>query len=214
MKPIIDRERQARPLQNVQVYLRFSEQRLPRKGKREAVAQELVRVVEAVACHPAFRPQDTVVEFAPRTTIAAVRSQMDEVMLPAEDWPLSAHCLASLSVSRRHVLAWPPWNCQNDTTAWLGPDVEELHRILEGKAEKAQEYDLGSRPLWLLVVCEVVGDLQSHIFPRNEGELTQLVIAVEDTGFDFQKGPFSEVWLFSSFGGERLRLHPLRRLHA
>src|SRR5690349_11101684 len=60
--------------------------------------------------------------------------------------PEVAGRLESLIVSR-HPAAWPPWDCQNATTAWLGPDGDEFKRVLEGKAAAAADYDLGGLPL-------------------------------------------------------------------
>jgi hypothetical protein len=92
--------------------------------------------------------------------------------------------------------------------AWLGPDVEEFKRILEGKAKLAQGYGLTETPLWLLVVCEVFGDLESHVFPQSEADVVALAATLRETGFDFDGGPFAEVWLFSAFTDTRRRLHP------
>lgn len=102
----------------------------------------------------------------------------------------------------------PRWHCQNADTAWLGPDVDELCRILEGKSKKAKKYNLGGAPLWLLVDCATGGDLQSHIFPTSTKEMVRLAGAVNQTGFDFAAGPFAEVWLLSAIGEGRVRLYP------
>lgn len=154
-------------------------------------------------------------EFAPRAKIESFSVQDDDaVLLPTEDWQDIATRLESLIVSR-HLLEWPSWDCQNATTSCLGPEVGEFKRILEDKAKAAKEYTWGSLPLWLLIACDALedggearGDLASHIFPRNGAEQDQIADVLKQTGFDFQTGPFSEVWLFSCFTGERYRLHP------
>jgi hypothetical protein len=131
-----------------------------------------------------------------------------------EDWPELSRRLESLIVSH-HFLEWPPWICLNAAGAWLAPDVAEFKRILDDKAVAAEGYALGGLPLWLLIVCETVdnggeshGDLSSHVFPRDEAEQDLLTDLLRQTGFEFPAGPFSQVWLFSSFTGGRLRLHP------
>ena len=154
-------------------------------------------------------------EFAPRAQIKSFGDFDDDtVFLPQEDWPDLARRLESLIVSR-HILEWPSWDCQNASTAWVGPDVVEFKRILEDKTNAAEGYALGGLPLWLLIVCDAVedggeshGDLSSHIFPRNEAEEDHLDDVLRQTGFNFQDGPFTQVWLFSNFTKERRRLHP------
>jgi hypothetical protein len=206
VEPVLDRERRARPsLQDIQVSLGFTDRKLPRTSEHAALARELVRVVEVVAPHPMLSAHGMDVVFLPRDTILRAGSQFyDVIFLATEDWPQASKHLSWLKVSRWWGLTWPPWQCPDITCAWLGPEVEELRRVLEGKASKARNYNLGGSPLWLLVVCEVSGDLQSHIFPR----LAELLTGLQETGFDFPGGPFSEVWLLSAFGGGRLRLHP------
>jgi hypothetical protein len=165
--------------------------------------------VEDVAGQLAHPGQEVEVEFLPRHTIAALGSRLENTLfLATEDWPQASKDVSLLHVSRWPGVTWPTWQCQDVATAWLGPDVEELRRVLEGKRAKAQHYDLGGAPLWLLIVSEVQGDLQSHIFPRNENDLAQLLDVLRQTGFRFEDGPFAEVWLLSAFSGGRLRLHP------
>jgi hypothetical protein len=130
-----------------------------------------------------------------------------EVFMPEEDWKI-ASAVTSLNVSRHTGVSVPRWHCQNAATAWLGPDVDEFCRILQGKRKKAQKYNLSGAPLWLLVVCAMGGDLQSHIFPTNVEERTRFGEAVRQTGFDFAAGPFAEVWLLSAQGEGRIRLYP------
>ena len=215
VEPTVNSERQVRSLKYVQAHLRFADSHLPGKALGPAVARELVGAVASAVADRRFTGTEAMVEFAPRAQIESFGAFEDgTVFLPQEDWPDFARRLESLTVSR-HPLEWPSWDCQNASTSWVGPDVEEFKRILEDKAKAAEEYTLGCMPLWLLVVCDSVddggeshGDLTSHIFPRNEAEADQLRDVLRQTGFDFQAGPFAEVWLFSNFGMQRLRLHP------
>jgi hypothetical protein len=214
--PTVDSERQTRPdLKNVQAHFRFKDTHLPDKSEGPAVARALVGAIAAAVADPRFTGSEAAVEFVPRAQLPPFGSFEDgTVFLPEEDWPDIAERLASLEVSR-YPLEWPSWDCQNATTAWVGPEVGEFKRILEEKAEAAKGYTLGGLPLWLLIVCDAVecggdshGDLSSHIFPRNEVEADRIADVLRQTGFDFQTGPFTEVWLFSDFTRERRRLHP------
>jgi hypothetical protein len=209
LAPALDRERQTKPtLQDVQVLLGFSGRTPPTRGKHKLLATELARLIEQVA-ERLVPGQEVEVTFLPANLIATMGGPWDDADFWAaeEEWPQLSKELSSLYVSR-----WPGerpnWRCQDVGTAWSAAEVEEFRRILEGKTAKAQHYDLGGAPLWLLIVCEVFGDLQSHIFPRTDADVAQLHAALEQTGFDFQGGPFSEVWLLSEFANCRLRLHP------
>lgn len=217
VEPPVNGERQSRPiLKNVQVYFRFSARHLPGKAQGAAVAKDLVGAVAAAVADRRFTGCEAMVEFAPRTQIESFRDFQDgTVFLPEEDWPGISRRVESLTVSRGHHLEWPFWNCLNATTSFVGPEATEFKRILEDKTEAVKNYTLAGLPLWLLIVCESIedgceshGDLASHIFPRNEAEQDHLTDVLRQTGFDFQKGPFAEVWLFSQFSGERRRLHP------
>jgi hypothetical protein len=192
-------------IKDVSVHLRLNENRLPKKNECEVIAADLVRLVEVVVKNAAFRNADTLVEFGPKASLPA--NCPGEVFLPVEDWKV-ATTLSSLNVSRHPSVPVPLWHCLNANTAWLGPDVEEFSRILESKRKKAQKYNLGGAPLWLLVVCATDGDLQSHIFPQNAEECERLADAVKQTGFDFTDGPFEQIWLLSAIGEGRVRLHP------
>jgi hypothetical protein len=92
--------------------------------------------------------------------------------------------------------------------AWTGPDTNEFARMLEGKAKKARGYDRAGTELWLLVVCETHGDVESHVFPQGAGTVAALETKIRETGFDFETGPFAEIWLLSAFTGGQRRIHP------
>jgi len=166
-------------IKDVSAHLTLNEERLPKKKDCEAMASDLVCLVEAVVGNPSFRDADTMVEFGQKATIPPACPGV--VFLPEEDWKV-ASALTSLNVSRHRGVLVPHWHCQNADTAWLGPDVDEFCRILEGKKNKAQKYNLGGAPLWLLVVCATGGDLQSHIFPTSAEERARLADAVKGPG--------------------------------
>jgi hypothetical protein len=192
-------------IKDVSVHLSLNEKRLPKRKECEGIAADLVRLVEAVIASPMFRPDRTLVDFGKKSSLPP--ASQGEVFLPEEDWKV-ASALSSLEASRHPGVPVPRWHCQNADTAWLGPDVDEFCRILDGKTKKAAKYNLGGSRLWVLVVCATGGDLQSQIFPLNDGEHKALADAVKQTGFDFAAGPFAEVWLLSAQGEGRVRLHP------
>ena len=207
--PLLEQERQCLvDLRGVGVHLRFNDTRIPEKRDQQAFACELLQVIRVAAAQGVpGRPADVV--FAPQATIEEASRLMPEYyFLPEEKWPLTSKNLSSLSVSRWPINAWVPWHCLNVIGAWVGPDKNEFARILEGKAKKAQDYDLVGAELWLLVVCETHGDLESHIFLQTEDDVAVLETMIRETGFDFAMGPFAEVWLLSAFTGNQRRIHP------
>jgi hypothetical protein len=208
--PLLEQERQTLDvLRGVGAHLQFNEARIPDRRDHQALARELVQVIHLAAAR-AVPGGDVEVIFEPQATVEeASRLVPDYYFLPKEQWPLTSKNLSYLSVSRWPIDAWVPWNCLDATLAWVGPDKNEFARILEGKAKKAQYYDLVGAELWLLVVCETHGDVGSHIFPQGEAGVAVLETKIRETGFDFAAGPFAEVWLLSAFTGSQRRIHPL-----
>jgi hypothetical protein len=213
LEPILDQGRRSvASLQEIRVFLGFQDQRLPRHEEHAALAQELVRLVEHVATLATPHGQTISVVWLDRAELANLPGQLGEMRLVAkEDWPETSKHLSFLKVSRWTGVGWPPWGCPAVDAAFASPTEVELRRVLDGKATKARDYELNGAPLWLLVVCESHGDLQSHIFPRNDEDLAQFAATLDEAGFDFQGGPFDEVWLLSAFTGARLRLYPSRQ---
>jgi hypothetical protein len=207
--PRLERERQTlESLRGVGVNLQFNEARIPDKRDHQALARELMEVIQLAAARAVpGRPADVV--FGPEATIEkANRLVPDYYFLQEEKWPLVAKNVPSLSVSRWPINTWVPWNCLNVMGAWVGPDKNEFARILEGKAKKAQGYDVAGAELWLLMVCETHGDVESHVFPQGEASVAVLEEKIRETGFDLATGPFAEVWLLSAFTGSQRRIYP------
>lgn len=213
--PLLDSERRKRSLRNIQVHLRFADSRLPGKREAAAVARELAGAVAAAVANPCFAGDHTAVEFIPAAQIDSLSGIGDgTVFLSLEAWPEMMGRLQCLTVYRQ-FLDWPSWACQNATTSWIGPEAADFKRILEDKAKAAKDYSVAGLPLWLLIVCDVIddgaeshGDLASHIFPSGEAERDELMEKLEEAGFCFESGPFTQVWLFSSFMRRRLQLYP------
>jgi hypothetical protein len=207
--PLLDQERQTQEgLRGIGVQLQFNEGRIPDRRDHQALARELMQIIQLAAARALpGRPAEVV--FGPQATLEeASRVVSEYYFLPEEKWPLASKNVSFLSVSRWPTQAWVPWNCFDVMGAWVGPDTSEFARILEGKAKKAQDYDLAGAELWLLVVCETEGDLESHVFPQGEDSVSVLETKIRETGFDFAKAPFAEVWLLSAFSGSQRRIHP------
>jgi hypothetical protein len=206
--PALDKERRSMDsLRGVGVHLGFNKARMPQKRDHEALVRELLQIAEIAA--PVDANIAVEVEFRPLTTIEqAIRFMPDCHFLAAEGFPLASESLSHLSVTSWPIDGWPPWVCSNAASAWLGADESEFARILESKAKKSQNYDLVGAELWLLVVCETFGDLESHIFPKSEEDVAALEETIRETGFDFATSPFAQVWLLSAFTGSHRRIHP------
>jgi hypothetical protein len=215
LHPVLDQERRSKPsLLDVRVHLGFSDKKLPGRRLHKGLAQELVSLVEDVASRLTAPGQDAEVVLLSRSDLERVVKTIgphsgDIVFRAKEDWPQVSEHLSFLTVTRWWGVVWPPWGYPELECAWLGPDTTEFRRILDGKARLASKYDLGGASLWLLIVCEDFGDLQSHVFPRDASDFEQLVVAFQKSGLDFQASPFSQVWLLSAFSGGRLPIYPL-----
>lgn len=209
--PLLEQERQALDdLRGVGVHLQFNEAQIPNKRDHRTLVRELLQVMQLAAAR-ATPDQPAKVVFGPQSTVEeANRLVPDYYFLPEEKWSLTSKNVSCLEVSRWPIDVWAPWICLNAMAAWAGPDTDEFARILEGKAEKAKGYDLVGAAFWLLVVCETHGDLESHIFPKDEYSAEALEKKIRETEFDFAEGPFAEVWLLSAFTGSQRRIHPPR----
>jgi hypothetical protein len=214
LEPELERLRRARPnLQHVGVRVGFRDRRLPQRRDQSALARELVELVERVAPALANYAADIDVVFLPREMIDRVPAAVQGcVFVPQEDWPRCCQHLSGISVRRRDIIVWPPWNCPQVMAAFVGFTGDELAEILRVKAAKAHGYELGDAPLWLLVVTDLGDDVRSHAFPTNDNDLRNLAAAIRASGFDFGASPFEEVWLYSEFTGARLCLYPAARL--
>ena len=190
-------------MKDVAAWFDFKKLRLPKKQDHQAIAEDLVRAVEAVL--PNIPPDQTVkVDFLPRKTLATLPSYTPGwFFLAAEDFPIAAAHFNVICVNEGL------WSCPRMIGGWQAPSADEFGRILETKARKAKKYDTKGKPLWLLIVAELVNDQESHVFPRGDGELAYLRDQIVATGFDFAAGIFREVWLFSEFTGASIRLHPV-----
>jgi hypothetical protein len=206
----LDRAGRARPsLHGLQVFLEFKNPRLPRRADQAGLAEELLRLVESLVPVLSER-REVKVSFVPRQKLAncPLPPGFEWTFLPEEDWPRAAEHIDWLSVTHYGLPFWLPWHCPSVDAAFVGPEPDEFSRIMEGKARKAAGYSPGDSPLWLLVICDTVGDVQSNIYPSFQGDWERLLSAVRATGFDFGASPFQEVWLFSATTGGRARLHP------
>jgi hypothetical protein len=210
IEKILDRERRARPsLQHIHLRLNFKDKGLPRQNEHQAFAFELIRLVEEVAAKSVHPDHEIKIAFLPKSSFASLGGKLGGFdFFAEEDWPQVSKQLSGLHISYNPELPWLPWCCMNVAGAWVGPEEVEFLRIFNTKAAKAPSYNLQGSPLWLLVVCNLFHDLQSHIFPQDDDDLATLLAQLGELGFDFENGPFNQVWLLSAAGKNRLRLHP------
>jgi hypothetical protein len=224
----IDRLRQQKPsLKHPGARLRFRDPELPRKSTHAQIAEGVVELVETVAAQHAFDEGDFQIGFMPEAVMpkwgapacellpgrrcycipgpATLGTSGSQLYLAQEEWPQLSPILASIDVHCT-PFAWPPWNCPDIQGAWIEPSGREFRAVLRAKQEKARKYPLSGAPLWLLIVCDVPGDLSSHIFPENGGDQARLRQAIADSDFIFDASPFGEVWLFSQFCSSTLSI--------
>ncbi len=162
-----------------------------------------MEIIPLVAGKSGSPDDEAEVVFIPAVDVEkASRAVPGYCFLPQERWPVASQSLSALWVARFPLIASPPWACVDAEGAWIRPDDEEFSRILEGKRRKAQGYALKDMDLWLLIVCDTLGDLESHVFPEGQEGVSELEATIGKTGFDFLNGPFTEVWLLSAFTRE------------
>ena len=210
LEPTLDRLRRERPaLGTLQAHIDFNDHRLPKRREHPRLATEIIAIAETVAPRLCRIGEEIEIIFLPRRLVYQLsRWDEEEERLAEEDWPFASTHLNSLSFCVWPELNWPPWRCPRINGAWFAPSVEHFRLIVTGKTSKAVKYTLNGAPPWLLIVCEVPGDVQSHIFPTDAAKRRHLHETIRDTGYDFGNGPFSQVWLFSAFSGSRLQLFP------
>jgi hypothetical protein len=195
-------------LKGVSATIDFKDELLPKKNEHLELAKDLVRAAESAIQRI---PQDGRIRvgFIPKTYLSQIPREVgDWTFLPEEDFPAAAKHLNLLHLGSGHYLEWPPWFCPRLLGAWTAPSDEVLTHILESKKQKAARYDTQGRPLWLLIIGEVLNDPESHVFPRSEEDVCYLHEQVVATGFDFSVAPFQQVWVLSEFKGDVVRLYP------
>jgi hypothetical protein len=127
-------------------------------------------------------------------------------VLATEDWPLSSSLLTHIGVVSAPGLRGIQWQCLNASWKWVHPKVQEFIEIIRIKSEKAKSYTIGNSPLWLLVVCDSMPDVASHVHPIIGEDVDSFTANLKDGGLDFNATPFEEIYLLSAFSGSRLRL--------
>ncbi|WP_148597528.1 hypothetical protein [Aquisphaera giovannonii] len=127
--------------------------------------------------------------------------------------PLAAKSLLSVTYSK-HPVDWQPWSCPQIDAGWSKVSAEKFRSILEEKSAKVwknsgdpSRYPPGASS-WLLIICDEVNDMSAHVFPSDSVARTALLQTIANCGFDFEKSPFNEIWLFSEFRQSKLRLFP------
>jgi hypothetical protein len=207
----LDSLRQQNPsLRGIELRIHFNDPRLPKQKVLDDLAIELIDMVADLVGNATPLPPEINVCFQEASFISKYGQVFSDYMfLSSERWPLCSRCLSTISMHVRDMLVWPPWWCPQLSMAWIGPSQAEFDRILSQKAEKAVAYDLRKFPLWLLVVCDLIGDPKSHLSLTYQDDIAELFKAIQGYGFDLATGPFNQVWLFSAFTRQRIRLHPV-----
>jgi hypothetical protein len=207
--PLIEAARQASPVaRSVAAWLDFKDVRLPKSRDHSRVARALIAAVEA-AIPRIPQGRSVRVGFLPRDTVARLPTHdWGWTFLASEDFPDAAQYFNVICLESDPGWHMPFWHCPRMNAGWCAPSADEFGRILDSKARKARKYDAHGRPLWLLIVAELLNDQESHVFPRGQEYLAYLREQVSNTGFDFATGPFQQVWLFSEFTEGKVRLCP------
>ena len=213
LEPTIDAARKMNSaLKGICVTFDFNDVRLPKSRTHKVVAEALITAVEAAA--PRILTDRLIkVSFLDRATIATLSAQVGNppyvgnwTFLASEDFPVAAEHFNVIRLEAYPQWEWPPWSCPRTMGGWNSPCADEFREILEAKQGKAKKYNTHGRPLWLLIVSDLISDMESHVFPKDGEELASLRERIAATGFDFAKGPFQQVWLFSRFSKCSVRL--------
>jgi hypothetical protein len=201
-------------LKAVGAWVNFFDTKLPSLGKKEIeqFANELVELARQVTS-TLGSSEDLKISFSPRSTTGKYPViQCGWHRFPGEDWPLISLHLNTVKFTKTPVV-WPRWHCYQTDSGWMSLKVETFGKIFEDKERKVRN-KLGAGiqtrgvPLWLVIVSDLLNDLSSHVFPSNEWDSEELFRIIRATGYDFAGSPFSQVWLFSEFTRQKIRLDP------
>ena len=204
-------------LQGIHGFVVFSDNKLPplRRQETDQFADELVRLAEQVS--PTLGAAGELkISFLPRTDLERLPFNFPGLcLLPKEDWPLISQHLGAVTFMRVPD-RWPRWACPQTDAGYSQMTSERFGRIFDDKDSKVREarQDVhrfpSGLPLWLVIVSDLLNDLTSHLFPSNEEDREELFKAVRESGYDFSSSAFTEIWLYSEFSGQKLRLFPVQ----
>lgn len=198
----------------------FSDNKLPslRRQDSDQFAGELVRLAGQVS-QELLATDKLKISFSPRTDPARPPFiKPGWCLLPNEDWPLISQHLVVVTFKRvldqRVLDQWPRWTCLQTDAGWTQMTSGRFRRIFDDKDSKVrkacqhvQRFPPGV-PLWLVIVCDMLNDMTSHLFPTNKEDREELFRAMRESGYDFSSSAFTEIWLYSDFSGHKLRLFP------
>jgi hypothetical protein len=134
-------------------------------------------------------------------------------LYPTEDWQIISQHISAITFSK-FLAAWTRWQCPQTETGYTSRRPETFRDIFDEKDKKIREALPGAGspghgvPLWLVIISDTLTDMTSHLFPSNEADRVELFRAIRESGYDLANSPFTEVWLYSDFHQQKLRLHP------
>jgi hypothetical protein len=192
------------------IHVRLSLQHVPLPEKRyhRVLAGELVELLN--------RHLPSLEHLGKPITVYFFRSDLpkrfirpDEAFETLSAFPLLARHVMQATISLDEIRAVHAVDFAGANGAFVMPQAEVFSNIFQSKLKKSQKYQLDGRPLWLLIACEVSGDVSSHIFPTNDTDWKDLREAIDQTQFDFAGSPFAQVWLYSTWTRMAIRVHPV-----
>jgi hypothetical protein len=195
---------------DIVIKLGFTDPRLPRKEHHASLVDELFRLIRALVAQPVPSERPQKIGFTSALIPQCIPPfEREWISLGKDSWPICSQHLRWLSIQRMPGIGNCPISCPDLDGAWCSVTDSEVKRILETKVAKARNYDTGGHPLWLLIVCELPRDLQSHVFPLDGQDYREWIDALSRIPFDLASSPFSEVWLMSASTRSSVRLCPL-----
>jgi hypothetical protein len=209
---LVDRLVQKRPhLKGVNIDLSFRDLRIPRLSLHQPIAADVVRFVEHAARVGWIRRERTEFWFDDHLQHGSMDQIAHDILgISRCDWPFLSKHFSRISLWLFPYDGYFPSQNYQASVAWCSPDAEAFRTLFQRKesdlrsAIRHERFRKRGEPLWLLVVCNVPGDLSSFAFRDNGLEET-----IRMTGFDFKNSVFNEFWLTDeAAGGRSQRLHP------
>lgn len=197
----IDRERIQRSLKGVHCRIDLRNEHLPSKTRTADFVHELVCVVERATGRMAG--SELTVNLLPANVQQWCPTTAGEIVESSEQFPALDQHVTELHVSPSNT-DWPRWTCPAAAAAMICPDAETFRVLAEKKG--GNDWCVPGARRWLLIVCGLLNDVGSHVFPDSKQDRAELEQALEPATHWLKK--FDEVWLFSEFDGRCLRLHP------
>jgi hypothetical protein len=202
-------------LQGIYGFVVFSDNKLPPLRRQEAdqFADELVTLAAQIS-QALGAAGELKISFLPRADLERLPFTLPGLRLfPNEDWPLIPQHLGAVTFTRIPD-RWPRWACPQTDAGYTQMQSGRFRRIFDEKDLKAREASQDVQrfppgvPLWLVIVSDLMNDLTSHLFPTNREDTQELFRSMRESRYDFSSSAFAEIWLYSEFSHQKLRLFP------